>query len=71
MNNRDRRNADAPFVYVPSDAKANLENFPNSPPQTKYNSCNVAFDEKTATTLIGGEYGTNYPNNNDGRNNGK
>jgi len=70
MNQRRKRNDDDPFVYVPTDAKANLENVPNSPPKTKYNSCTVTFDEKTVTSLIGGEYGNNYPNNS-GRNNGK
>lgn len=48
-----------PLIYIPKDAKINLSNSEQNPPQTKYNSRVKVFNIDAIKKLLKGNYGRN------------
>ena len=56
------KNINDPTVFIPSNARINIENKDEDPPKTRYNNREKIVDLETIKKVVGGEYGRNARN---------
>jgi len=51
-----KRNEDDPIIFIPFNARINIENKDKDPPKTQYNNREKIIDLEAVKKVVGGEY---------------